>query len=191
MNLAYQIILASKSPRRSQLLTEMAIPFINKTKEVEESYPDHLQAHEIAEFLSLKKANAFKDDLQEKELVITADTIVVFENKILGKPKDKEEVMAFLSSMSDRKHQVYTGVTLMTKENKHSFSDLSDVYFSPISTAEINHYIEHYNPFDKAGAYGIQEWFGHNFIHKIEGSYTNIMGLPTEKLYRALKDFAI
>jgi len=169
----------------------MAIPFINKTKEVEESYPDHLQAHEIAEFLSLKKANAFKDDLQEKELVITADTIVVFENKILGKPKDKEEVMAFLSSMSDRKHQVYTGVTLMTKENKHSFSDLSDVYFSPISTAEINHYIEHYNPFDKAGAYGIQEWFGHNFIHKIEGSYTNIMGLPTEKLYRALKDFAI
>lgn len=189
MNLSYKIILASKSPRRSQLLTEMAIPFVNKTKEVEETYPDHLEAHEIAEYLSIKKANAFKGHIQENELVITADTIVVFKNRILGKPKDRDEALQFLTSMSNDKHQVYTGVTLMTINKQHSFSELSNVYFSEITKQEINHYIEHYNPFDKAGAYGIQEWFGHNFIKKIEGSYTNIMGLPTEKLYRALKSF--
>jgi len=189
MNLSHTIILGSKSPRRSQLLTEMDIPFVNKTKDVEENYPADLMTEDVAQYLSLKKAKAFTSELNENQLVITADTIVVFENQILGKPKDKAEALSFLQAMRNKSHQVYTGVTLMSPTKIESFTDLSQVIFSDITNEEINHYIKTYNPYDKAGAYGIQEWFGHNFIKRIEGSYTNIMGLPTEKLYQALKAF--
>ncbi len=187
MKSSYNIVLASKSPRRSSLLTQMGFSFENRTKDVEESYPAALPADKVALYISEKKAAAFKSELKENELIITADTVVVYDNQVLGKPVDDQEAFTFIKSMSHNSHDVYTGVTILTKDKKISFSDRSIVHFSEITDEEIHFYIKEYNPSDKAGAYGIQEWIGHNFIHKIEGSYTNIMGLPTEKLYRTLK----
>lgn len=183
------IILASKSPRRQELLQLMDIDFRVVLKEVDESYPENLQAEEIALFIAEKKAQAF-DELVDNEVVITADTIVCVEDQILGKPETPEHAVAMLQLLSGRKHQVITGVCLLYRHHYHSFYEVSDVYFRPITEEQIRFYVEKYAPMDKAGAYGIQEWIGLIGIEKIVGSYTNVVGLPTEKLYQHLLSIA-
>ncbi|MBT3174890.1 MAG: septum formation protein Maf [Lentimicrobiaceae bacterium] len=186
----YDIILASGSPRRKQLLEEMGINFKVVTKSINESYSNDYPKDKVAEYLSLLKADAFNmDNLGHNSLIITADTIVILENVILGKPKDKEEAFNMLTSLSGKKHRVITGVTCKTRFKFHSFSVSTDVYFKALSKDEINYYIDNYKPFDKAGAYGIQEWIGHVAIDKIDGSYFNVMGLPTHRLYSELSCF--
>lgn len=188
-NLIPPIILASKSPRRQELLQLMDIDFRVVLKEVDESYPQNLQAEEIALFIAEKKAQAF-DELVDNEVVITADTIVCVENQILGKPETPEHAVAMLQLLSNRKHQVVTGVCLLYRHQYHSFYDVSDVYFRSITEDQIRFYVEKYAPMDKAGAYGIQEWIGLIGIEKIVGSYTNVVGLPTEKLFQHLLNIA-
>jgi septum formation protein len=179
------IILASKSPRRQELMKSMDLDFDIKLKDVDESYPDHLQPSEIAVHIAEKKAVAFLED-SEAAIVITADTIVAYNEEILGKPADEREAVEMLRKLSGSKHQVYTGVSLSYRGNTVSFYDLTEVYFRALSEEQIRYYVENYNPLDKAGSYGIQDWIGMVAVEKIEGSYTNVMGLPTEKLYQAL-----
>jgi len=182
----FEIILASKSPRRSKLLQEMGFTFEVQTLDVEESYPDDLASERVPEFLAIKKAQPFKGKLTGNQLVITSDTIVIFENEILGKPVDKAEAKRTLQRLSGNSHIVISGVHIMTATKEVSFSDSSLVHFSEIPEDAIDYYLSIEPPLDKAGSYGIQGWIGHNYIDKIEGSYTNIMGLPTEKLFKAL-----
>lgn len=182
-----KIYLASKSPRRQELLKLMGLEYTLYIKEIDESYPESLKVSEVAEYISKKKANAFP--VSKEGIILTADTIVVVDNEILGKPIDFDDAFAMIKKLSGRKHEVITGVTIVSKEKQISFSDVTEVYFREISDAEITYYIENYKPFDKAGAYGIQEWIGVAAITKIKGSYTNVVGLPTEKLYRELKQF--
>jgi len=179
------IILASKSPRRQELMTSMNLDFKVLLKDVDESYPDHLLPAEIAVYIAEKKAEAFSEERKD-QMVITADTIVAFKNEILGKPGDGTHAREMLSKLSGTNHQVYTGVSIAHKDMLHSFYDVTEVFFSPLTDAQIDYYIANYNPFDKAGAYGIQDWIGAVAVQKIIGSYTNVMGLPTEKLYKAL-----
>ena len=186
----YDIILASASPRRKQLLEELGIPFKVQTKNVEESFPPELKPNQVAAFLSTLKANAFHDDeLTERTLIITADTIVTINGEILGKPTDREDAIQILQQLSGKGHEVITGVTIRSKQKQVVFSVNTKVYFKQLSTAEIEYYIDTFKPFDKAGAYGIQEWIGHAAIEKIEGSYFNVMGLPTHRLYEELMLF--
>jgi septum formation protein len=187
--LNHKIILASKSPRRSQLLSEAGFSFEIKTKEIEEIYPEDLPIREVAEYLAKLKANAAKDLIQEDELLLTADTIVLQDDVIYGKPKDRDDAIHILKKLSGNMHEVITGVCLLSKEKKSSFSVVSKVYFEVISDEEIEYYIDKYQPYDKAGAYAIQEWIGHCKISKIEGTYSNIMGLPMEVVYRMLSEF--
>ncbi|MGV8878298.1 MAG: Maf family nucleotide pyrophosphatase [Sphingobacteriaceae bacterium] len=184
-NLIPPVILASKSPRRQELLQLLDIEFRIVLKEVDESYPESLQAEEIALFIAEKKAQAF-DELINNEVVITADTIVCVESQILGKPETHEHAVAMLQLLSGRKHHVVTGVCLLYQHRYHSFYDVSDVYFRRLAQDQISYYVDKYEPMDKAGAYGIQEWIGLVGIEKIVGSYTNVVGLPTEKLYQQL-----
>lgn len=179
------IILASKSPRRQQLLEAMDISFRVVLKDVDESYPAHLRAEEVALYIAEIKAQAFKEVVND-EIVLTADTIVCLDNLILGKPENSEHAVAMLQTLSGRMHQVVTGVCLLYKQQYHSFYDVSDVYFRELSDEEIYYYIDKYQPLDKAGSYGIQEWIGSVGITNIVGSYNNIVGLPTEKLYQQL-----
>ncbi|HWZ13652.1 MAG TPA: Maf family nucleotide pyrophosphatase [Mucilaginibacter sp.] len=179
------IILASKSPRRQELLKLMDIDFRVVLKEVDESYPDNLKSEEVAVYIAEKKAQAF-DETIENEIVITADTIVVVGNKILGKPESAEHAVEMLQTLSGRMHQVITGVCLLYKHGYHTFYDVSEVFFGELTDKEIRDYVNKYNPLDKAGSYGIQERIGLIGIEKINGSYTNVVGLPTEKLYREL-----
>jgi len=188
----YNIILASKSPRRSQLLSEIGIDFFVEIKEdVEEKYPSDLKHEDIAVFLSKLKAKPFLADIQNdsSKIVITADTIVCAKGKVLGKPKDKAEATEMLKLLSGIKHQVISGVTISSKQKVVSFSVSTDVYFKSLTEAEIEYYINNYKPFDKAGAYGIQEWIGMIGIEKIEGSYFNVVGLPVQRLYEELNQF--
>lgn len=185
----YNIILASKSPRRQELLKGLELDFEIKTKEIEEIFPDGLYKEEIPLYLSNLKANAFKDDLKDKDLVITSDTIVWCNNKQFGKPTDKLDATNMLTELSNKPHEVITAVTLMTKEKKISFFDTTKVFFKRLSNQEINHYVNTYQPFDKAGSYGIQEWIGFAGIEKIEGDYFNVVGLPLHKLYIELNRF--
>jgi len=186
----YDIVLASGSPRRKQLLSEMGINFRVSTKKVNENFPVHLSPSQVAIFLSELKNKAFHSaELDDNTLLITADTIVCFENEILGKPHNEAEAKKILRKLSGNKHEVITGICLRIKDHFHSFATSTDVYFSSLSNKEINYYIIHYKPFDKAGAYGIQEWIGHVAIEKIEGSYFNVMGLPTHRLYKELASF--
>lgn len=185
----YNIVLASKSPRRSKLLREMGFSFKVMTMDVEESFPDDILSEDVPEYLAIKKASPFTGTLADNQLVITADTIVIFENKILGKPKDLIEAKKTLQTLSGKSHLVISGVQLMSSSKTQSFSDSSIVHFSEIPDEAIDYYLEIEPPLDKAGSYGIQGWIGHNFIDRIEGSYTNIMGLPTEKLFKALSSF--
>jgi septum formation protein len=179
------IILASKSPRRQELLTLMGIDFKVVLKEVDESYPEGLTPSEIALYISEKKAKAF-DEVVENEIVITADTIVVIDEKILGKPENDEHAVEILSNLSGSMHEVITAVSLLHNGHIHSFFEVSQVFFKPITEEQIRHYIKIGNPMDKAGAYGIQEWIGLIGIERIEGSYTNVVGLPTHRLYQEL-----
>jgi len=183
----YKIILGSNSPRRKELLKKMDMRFKSVKIEADESYPEVLPPVEIPEFLALKKSLQYHK-LKKNELLITADTIVVLKGVILEKPQNKTQAKKMLKMLSGRKHRVITGVCLRTKNDILTFSDVSEVYFRKLTGAEIKYYIERYKPFDKAGAYGIQEWIGLIGIEKIKGSFYNIMGLPTEKLVNYLKE---
>lgn len=180
------VILASKSPRRLEILTQMGIEFSVRTKDVDESFPSHLKPEEVAVYISEKKANAFLAELNN-ELLISSDTIVCLNDEIIGKPKDEADAFGILSRLSGNMHRVITAVTFLHNEEFVSFYDITEVYFNELSPAEISYYIAHYKPFDKAGAYGIQEWIGYNGIVKIIGSYTNVMGLPSSLVYSELK----
>jgi septum formation protein len=190
ISIPYKIILASNSPRRQELLRELGFSFEVRVRPVDESYPEHLTMHEVALFLCEKKAMAFsKSELGKNELLITADTIVCLEDEILNKPLDRPHAIEMLQKLSGKKHAVITGVCLKSVEKIHSFFDLTDVYFRKLNTVEIEFYVDRFKPFDKAGAYGIQEWIGCAAIERIEGSYFNVVGLPTARLYEELLRF--
>ena len=177
------LILASKSPRRQELLTLMGLNFKVLLKDVDESYPAGLEPAEIALYIAEQKAKAF--DAAE-EVVITADTIVALNGEILGKPTDRAHAQEMLAKLSGSKHEVYTGVTLVQGDKVYSFYDRTEVYCKPVTSEEIDFYIDNYQPYDKAGSYGVQDWWGLVVVQRIEGSYTNVMGLPTERLYHEL-----
>lgn len=188
MNNSYKIILASNSPRRKELLGGIDIPFeVRVIDGIDESYPDTLPTKDIAEYISKKKAVAYRQTMASDELVITADTIVVLGSQVMGKPHNTDEACSMLRQLSGKTHQVITGVTLTTMELQVSFSVETDVTFKVLSDEEIEYYVSHYRPFDKAGAYGIQEWIGHIGVTGMSGSYFNVMGLPVQRIYEALK----
>ncbi|MFT5915731.1 MAG: septum formation protein [Flammeovirgaceae bacterium] len=187
--LSKKLILASKSPRRQQLLADLGFEFEVRLKEVDEIFPDHIPLQEVAEYLAKLKADAFSPTLKADECCITADTVVLSENRILGKAWDVNEATEMLESLSGKAHEVITGVCLVTPTETHSFSVSTKVHFRGLEATEIAYYIEQFKPFDKAGAYGIQEWIGMIGIESIEGSYFNVVGLPTERLFRELKRF--
>ncbi|MFW6019777.1 MAG: Maf family nucleotide pyrophosphatase [Bacteroidales bacterium] len=185
-----QIILASQSPRRQRLLKELELDFEVWPVDIEETYPEHLIKEEIPVYLAKLKANAFSfNSLSDDHLVITADTIVWMENSVLSKPKDKNDARRILKKLSGNKHEVYTGVCISSSDKKQSFYAVSEVFFRELKKQEIDYYIDNFEPFDKAGAYGIQEWIGYIGIEKITGSFYNVMGLPTQKLYDELLNF--
>lgn len=185
----YKIILASGSPRRQQFFKDLDLDFEIKLKDVEEIYPDTLQGVEITNFLAELKANSFNNEILSNEIIVTSDTIVWFENKALGKPKDAKDAFQMLQSMAGKTHEVITSVCFKTTSKSDLLHTVTKVTFNPISDEEIQYYIQNYQPFDKAGAYGIQEWIGLMAISKIEGSYTNVVGLPTDLVYDYLSNF--
>ena len=186
----YKVVLASNSPRRKELLVGLDIPFeVRVLDGIDESYPAGLPTKEIAGYISKKKADAYQMTMAADELVITADTIVVLAEEVMGKPKDVEEARRMLHALSGRTHQVITGVCLTTTERQVCFSVETDVTFKTLTDEEIDYYISHYRPFDNAGAYGIQEWIGHVGVTGMNGSYFNVMGLPVQRIYEALKGF--
>jgi septum formation protein len=184
----YSVILASGSPRRKELLKSLDLDFEIRLKNTEEIYPQELEKEEITKFLSELKANAFEGELLANEILITSDTIVWHENKAIGKPKNKTEAIEILESLSGKTHQVITSVTFKTKNSLNTIFDATQVTFKKLTQQEILHYIKKYQPFDKAGAYGIQEWIGYVGVSKIEGSYANVMGLPVHKVYAYLNE---
>ena len=185
----YRLILASASPRRRELLADCDLDFVLAEKfECEECYPADLEAEKVAEYLSQLKSNAYPHALGESDILLTADTVVILGDKILGKPHSEAEAVEMISTLSGATHKVVTGVTLRTHERIISFSAESLVSFRELDAEEINYYVEKYRPMDKAGAYGIQEWIGYIGIEGIEGSFYNVMGLPTQRLYQALKE---
>lgn len=185
----HRIILASGSPRRQQFLKELDVDFEIQLKDIEEIYPEHLQAEEITNFLAKLKASAFVADLEENDILITSDTIVWLNNKALGKPKDYDDAFEMLTEMSGTTHKVITSVCIKTTDKEIVFYEETLVTFTKLSSDEIKYYLNNYKPFDKAGSYGIQEWIGLVAIEKIEGSYANVVGLPTHKLYEELMKF--
>ena len=188
----YHIILASNSPRRKELLAGLGLAFdVRVLQGIDESYPPTLPTRDIAEYISQKKAAAYREQLADDELLITADTIVVLGDEVMGKPVDEQDASHMLHKLSGKTHQVITGVTLTTKERQQSFSVLTDVTFKQLSDEEIDYYIVHYRPMDKAGAYGIQEWIGYIGVTGLNGSYFNVMGLPVQRIYEALKTYGI
>lgn len=184
-----KIYLGSKSPRRKELMTGMGIDFSLRTKDTDENYPDTLPATEVPIYVAHKKANAIIEDLKEEELILCADTVVITNNKILGKPTSEAHAIAMLEELSGKTHQVITGVVIASKEKTVSFSTTTNVTFHDMTKDEIEYYVQNYQPLDKAGAYGIQEWIGYTAVSSIEGSYFNVVGLPTLEVYQALKDF--
>lgn len=183
-----KLILASNSPRRRELLAGLGYPYeVRVLDGIDESYPDHLRGADIAAHISRVKAEAYIATMAADEIIITADTIVCLDEAVLGKPADEAEAIAMLSRLSGRTHQVYTGVTLATPEGLTTFVSRSDVTFAALTDEEIQYYVHHYRPMDKAGAYGIQEWIGYIGVERIDGSYFNVMGLPVQRLYRELK----
>lgn len=188
MNLPYRLILGSKSPRRQELLKSLDLEFQIEVRNVDETFPSELPVDSLAEFIARKKASAF-DSLRKDELVITSDTVVVCNGKALAKPSSALEAKAMLQMLSGNIHQVITGVCLKTSNSQKSFSETTHVHFKELSEKEMDYYIEKYKPFDKAGAYGIQEWIGMIGIKGIEGDYYNVMGLPLNRLYNELKFF--
>lgn len=185
MNQPYKIILASHSPRRQELLRGLDVPFEVKVKEgISEDYPANLDTVEIPKFIAQKKAAAY--DMAQDELLITADTVVVLGRHVMGKPVDAGHARRMLRELSGKTHQVVTGVCLKTALEQRAFSVVTHVTFKELSDAEIDYYVEKYQPFDKAGAYGIQEWIGYIGVTKLEGSYFNVMGLPVQRIYEEL-----
>ena len=180
-----KIILASKSPRRQELLRQMDVDFEIVLKEVDESYPENLTPEEVAVYIAHKKAKAYDGSIGN-EVVLTADTIVAIDGLILGKPDDEAHAVEMLKRLSGRVHKVVTGVCILHKGEYNLFHDVSEVFFRKLTDKEITTYVEKYKPMDKAGSYGIQEWAGITAIERIEGSYTNVVGLPTEKVYQQL-----
>lgn len=190
-NLAkYKITLASKSPRRKELLAMLDVPFEIMVKDgIDESYPADMPAIEVAEFLSRLKGKAYAEDLKRNEMVITADTIVILDGKIYGKPHDTKDAIDMLMQLQGRTHTVASGVCVTTKEKIVSFTTTTEVTFAPLTREEAKWYVEKYLPLDKAGAYGIQEWIGCAAVARIDGSFYNVMGLPVHQLYNVLKEF--
>lgn len=185
----YNIILASNSPRRKQLLEQLGLNFVTRVmRDIDESYPEDMPADDIAEYISQKKAAAYREQMDDNELVITADTVVVCGDKVLGKPCDATHACEMLRDLSGRVHKVITGVTITTKNEVSSFRSVTEVEFAQLSDEEIAYYVEVYKPMDKAGAYGIQEWIGSVAVKGMHGSYYNVMGLPIHKLYQELKE---
>ena len=185
----YRLILASASPRRRELLADCDLDFVLTEKfECEECYPADLAAEKVAEYLSQLKSNAYPHALGEKDILLTADTVVILGKMILGKPRSEEEAIEMIRSLSGSTHKVVTGVTLRTLSQTISFSAESLVSFRALDAEEVSYYVEKYRPMDKAGAYGIQEWIGYIGIEGIEGSFYNVMGLPVQRLYSALKE---
>ncbi len=185
----YEVILASKSPRRQALLKEIVPEFSIMLRDTAETYPPTLKGAQIVEHLANLKASAFDGELADNQLLITADTIVWIDDMVLGKPKDRNGAIAMLRQLSGRKHTVFTGVCLKTNQKKRVFSVATDVFFRPLDDSEIEYYVDKYQPFDKAGSYGVQEWIGYVGVERIEGSYFNVMGLPVQRLYQELKEF--
>ena len=186
----YKILLASKSPRRREILGMLKIPFTVVTIEgIDESYPKDMDPEKVSEYISNKKADEFLKRIGDDEMIITADTVVICEGVILGKPKDAEDAVNMLKFLSGKTHKVTTGVTIATKERRESFSSESYVTFADLTEDEIRYYVDMFHPFDKAGAYGIQEWIGAVAVAKIDGSFYNVMGLPVHRLYQTLKSF--
>ncbi|MDE6006589.1 MAG: Maf family nucleotide pyrophosphatase [Muribaculaceae bacterium] len=186
----YKVKLASKSPRRRELLEELRVPFsIITTGGIDESYPDTLPPKEIPAYLANKKGDAYMRRFDGNELVITADTLVILGDKVLGKPEGRDDAIKMLKELSGRTHLVVTGVSISTKDKRTTFSVITEVTFSHISDADIEYYVDNFLPFDKAGAYGIQEWIGCIAVESIRGSYYNVMGLPVHRLYHELKNF--
>jgi septum formation protein len=187
---SYAIILGSTSPRRSSLFQGLNIPFTVKSCETDESFPENLTPHEVAIHIALQKANTFlKNELSNKYILITADTIVCVNNEILGKPKNETDAIRMLQKLSGKKHEVITGIVITSTSIQQKFSVQTNVHFKTLSIDEIIYYVQNYRPFDKAGAYGIQEWIGYIGITQIEGSYFNVMGLPVHQLYKELDKF--
>ena len=187
-----RIILGSQSPRRQELLRGLDVDFEVRTiAGLEEHYPDTLQGAEIPLFLAKQKADAFRPSLTDDDLLITADTIVWLDGRVYGKPTDAADARAMLRTLSGRTHEVITGVCLTTTRRQESFSATTQVTFANFSDQEIDYYIEHYRPFDKAGSYGVQEWIGYIGVERINGSFYNVMGLPVQRLYQKLKEFGV
>lgn len=183
------LILASKSPRRQQLLQQAGIPYRLEIMDVPEDFPEAMPIEDVAAFLAQKKARAAASLLEDQEIILAADSIVILGDTIFGKPKDYEDAVHILKSLSGNIHRVITGVCLLSKERERIFSGISKVHFSTLSQEEIDFYLENFKPYDKAGAYAIQEWIGLSKIKRIEGTYSNIMGLPMELVYRELMKF--
>jgi septum formation protein len=184
------IILASRSPRRRFLLKQLGLEFTEISAEVDETIPEGMTPDEIAVFLAEKKAGHFEELLQDpKNLLITADTLVLINGNILGKPESNEDARKMLLALSGRMHQVITGICIRSRDKSCSFTDWTNVYFKALSDTEIDYYLTHFKPYDKAGAYGAQEWIGYIGITRLEGSYFNVMGLPVHKLYEELRQF--
>lgn len=188
MNFNRPLTLASKSPRRQQLLRDAGFNFEVRTATVEETYPETISTEEVAEYLALKKAEAVPL-LRNNEVIITADTVVILDNTILGKPENRQQAVEMLSHLSGKSHSVVTGICLKSEKKTITIRDTTTVTFKTLDSEEINHYIDTYQPFDKAGSYGIQEWLGMIAITRIEGSYFNVMGLPIHQLYAELMKF--
>ncbi|MDE5761920.1 MAG: Maf family nucleotide pyrophosphatase [Bacteroidales bacterium] len=189
-NFPYKLVLGSASPRRKDLLSALGFEFETITKDVDESYPLSMPRESVPEYLSHIKSVAFSDDeLPENYMLITADTMVLLDNKPFGKPADRDQAVRFLYALSGQTHKVITGISLRTRERQHTFSVESKVTFRVLSLEEIEYYVDKYKPYDKAGSYGIQEWIGYVGIEAIEGSFYNVMGLPTQRLYREMAEF--
>lgn len=186
----YKFTLASGSPRRRDLLAGLDMEYtVEPGKDEKEAYSDNLPCNEVPEFLARHKSESFHRDLEENEILITADTLVCLGSEIMGKPESREDAVRMISELSGKTHQVYTGVALRSNKGMCSFTDVTDVTFKELSPVEIDYYVDNYRPYDKAGAYGVQEWIGYTCITGINGSYFNVMGLPVQKLYEELIKF--
>ena len=187
---SYRLILASQSPRRRQLLSDCGLEYeLAERYEVEEVFPATMEADEVPVYLSRLKSEGYPKALAENEILLTADTVVIVDNEILGKPTDEADARAMLARLSGRAHRVTTGVTLRSSARTESFAVQSDVYFRTLTEEEIRYYVERFRPMDKAGSYGIQEWIGYVGIERIDGSFYNVMGLPVQRVYAALAEF--
>ena len=186
-DLKYKLILASNSPRRKELLAGLGVPFeVRVLQDIDEHYPESLPVNEVARYIAKEKADAYRRIVASDELIITADTVVIVGDEILGKPVDEADAVRMLQLLSGRTHQVTTGVCLLTAEKERCFDVTTDVTFKPLTDEEIHYYVDRYRPFDKAGAYGIQEWIGYIGVTGLNGSYYNVMGLPVQRIYQEL-----